>query len=90
MVVIYEIGAVRIVNGDHGRVVVSRDEVVSEGGLHVGQCAGTGQTDTQTVVDGTLLELEAEAVTLHPVVAGDTLTIQVGVRSTIVALRRTS
>ena len=86
VVVTREVSAILVVDRGDGHVVVGRDEIIRESSLAIGQGTRTRQTDTQAVVDAALLELETEAVTLHPVVAGDTLTIQVGVRSTIVDL----
>ncbi|OAV74490.1 hypothetical protein Barb7_02012 [Bacteroidales bacterium Barb7] len=81
-----EIRAVVVIYGEYGRIVVGGNVLVGERELHFRYRTRTGQTDAQAVVDGTLLELEAEAVARHLVVAGNTVAIHEGIRGTVVAL----
>ncbi|OAV73907.1 hypothetical protein Barb7_02686 [Bacteroidales bacterium Barb7] len=74
----------------YGGKVIGMNIVIPKRELHVNDCTRSGQTDTQAVVDGTLLELETEVMAFQFVVAGDTLAIHVRIRSAVVALRSSS
>ena len=85
-----KVRTILIINRINRKHIVSQDKVIGKRHLHIRQGSRTGQTDTQAVVDGTLLELEAEAVAGQRVVAGNTLTIHKSIRRTIVTLRCTT
>ena len=78
------IGVVNRINRQHA---VCQHEVITVRSVGVRQRSRSRQADTQAVVDGALLELEAEAMALHVIVAHDTVAIQIGVRGTVVVLR---
>ena len=90
LVYLGKIGSVCIKYRIYRQHTVSQYEVIAVRNLVIRKCCRTGQSDSQTVVDGTLRELETEAVSFHGIVAHDTVAIQVREGGAIVTLGTTA
>ena len=81
-----EIRAVLIVDRVNRKHVVGKDVIGCIRSAVIRQVARCSQTETKFVLKSALLNLETEAMTFHIVVASYTLSIEISVGSTIIAM----